>query len=131
MLLTITTTHAPATDLGYLLHKNPARPKTVVVTTPNVEYNVRFDTLPAGKFRHKDHRFEWTRQEFRQWAESVAARFGFGAAFAPVGPEDSEVGPPTQMAVFRFSPPISAAMMGTIDEATSGAAHDTPNRSRL
>src|SRR5689334_5645742 len=25
MLLTITTTHQPATDLGYLLHKNPAR----------------------------------------------------------------------------------------------------------
>src|SRR6476659_9411270 len=25
MLLTITTTHQPATDLGYLLHKNPER----------------------------------------------------------------------------------------------------------
>ena len=27
MLLTLTTTHRPATDLGYLLHKNPARPQ--------------------------------------------------------------------------------------------------------
>ena len=45
-----------------------ARPATVVVTTPNVEYNVRFETLPAGKFRHKDHRFEWTRQQFQEWA---------------------------------------------------------------
>jgi 3' terminal RNA ribose 2'-O-methyltransferase Hen1 len=28
MLLTITTTHRPATDLGFLLHKNPARPQS-------------------------------------------------------------------------------------------------------
>jgi 3' terminal RNA ribose 2'-O-methyltransferase Hen1 len=77
-----------------------ARPKTVVVTTPNVEYNVRFETLPAGRFRHKDHRFEWTRQEFQRWANAVAARFGYGVQFLPVGAEDPEVGPATQMAVF-------------------------------
>jgi len=77
-----------------------ARPKTAVVTTPNVEYNVRFPTLPAGKFRHKDHRFEWTREQFRSWAEAVAGRFGYAVRFLPVGPEDAEVGPPTQMAVF-------------------------------
>jgi 3' terminal RNA ribose 2'-O-methyltransferase Hen1 len=77
-----------------------ARPKTVVVTTPNVEYNVRFETLPAGNLRHKDHRFEWTRAQFRQWAESAARRFGYSARFLPVGPEDADVGPPTQMAVF-------------------------------
>src|SRR5262245_37942708 len=29
MLLTISTTHSPATDLGFLLHKNPARPQSV------------------------------------------------------------------------------------------------------
>jgi hypothetical protein len=28
MLLTISTTHKPASDLGYLLHKNPARIQT-------------------------------------------------------------------------------------------------------
>jgi 3' terminal RNA ribose 2'-O-methyltransferase Hen1 len=77
-----------------------ARPKTVVVTTPNVEYNVKFDTLPAGQLRHKDHRFEWTRQEFRGWAEDVARRFGYGVQFQPVGPEDPDLGAPTQMAVF-------------------------------
>ena len=77
-----------------------ARPKTVVVTTPNVEYNPRFETLPAGQFRHPDHRFEWTRAEFRSWAENVAARFGYAPRFLPIGPEDVEVGSPGQMAVF-------------------------------
>ncbi len=78
-----------------------ARPGTVIVTTPNVEYNVRFETLPAGQFRHKDHRFEWTRAEFRAWATRAAERFGYAVRFAAVGPEDPEVGPATQMAVFR------------------------------
>ncbi len=77
-----------------------AKPRTVIVTTPNVEYNVRFETLPADKFRHKDHRFEWTRAEFQEWANAVAQRFGYVVRFAPVGPVDSEVGSPTQMAVF-------------------------------
>lgn len=77
-----------------------ARPRTVVVTTPNVEYNVRWETLPAGHVRHGDHRFEWSRAEFRGWAEAVAARDGYHVAYLPVGPDDPEVGPPTQMAVF-------------------------------
>lgn len=79
-----------------------ARPKTVIVTTPNVEYNVRFETLPAGSFRHRDHRFEWTRSQFREWARQVAERFGYAIRFLPVGAEDAEVGPPTQMAVFEL-----------------------------
>jgi 3' terminal RNA ribose 2'-O-methyltransferase Hen1 len=77
-----------------------ARPKTVVLTTPNREYNVKWETLPAGQFRHPDHRFEWTRQEFQHWAEAVAGRFGYAVRFRPVGPEDDKLGPPTQMAVF-------------------------------
>ena len=77
-----------------------ARPKTIVVTTPNSEYNVRFETLPAGQFRHKDHRFEWSRQEFSSWAAGIAERFGYSVRFRPVGPEDSVVGAPTQMGVF-------------------------------
>jgi hypothetical protein len=81
-----------------------AHPGRVVLTTPNVEYNVRFRTLPAGQFRHKDHRFEWTRAEFRAWAEGVAGRFGYAVRFAPIGPDDAEVGPPTQMAVFTLKP---------------------------
>ena len=77
-----------------------ARPRTVAVTTPNAEYNPKFETLPAGQFRHKDHRFEWTRAEFQGWADSICARFGYGVRFLPLGPEDAEVGAPSQMAVF-------------------------------
>jgi 3' terminal RNA ribose 2'-O-methyltransferase Hen1 len=78
-----------------------ARPKMIVVTTPNVEYNVRFETLPAGKFRHKDHRFEWTRKQFQDWAARVADKFAYAVEFAPIGPVDAEVGSPTQMALFN------------------------------
>ncbi|MFF1739236.1 3' terminal RNA ribose 2'-O-methyltransferase Hen1 [Streptomyces mirabilis] len=80
-----------------------ARPRTVLVTTPNVEYNVRWETLPAGHSRHGDHRFEWTREEFRTWARQVAGRHGYDVEFTPVGPDDPEVGPPTQMAVFTLA----------------------------
>jgi 3' terminal RNA ribose 2'-O-methyltransferase Hen1 len=77
-----------------------AKPKSVVITTPNREYNVKWETLPPGKFRHRDHRFEWTRAEFRAWANGVSARFGYNVRFLPVGPEDSAVGSPTQMGFF-------------------------------
>src|SRR4051812_1226645 len=78
-----------------------AKPRTVVLTTPNREFNVTWETLPAGKFRHPDHRFEWTRQEFQSWASGIAARFGYDVRFLPVGTEDPEYGPPTQMGVFQ------------------------------
>jgi 3' terminal RNA ribose 2'-O-methyltransferase Hen1 len=77
-----------------------ARPATVVLTTPNVEYNVKWETLPAGKLRHKDHRFEWTRAEFQSWANGIGGQYGYKVRFLPVGPEDSAVGSPTQMGVF-------------------------------
>ena len=77
-----------------------ARPTHVVLTTPNAEYNTIFETLPAGEFRHGDHRFEWKRAEFEGWASGVAERFGYGVRFEPVGPVDMEKGAPTQMAVF-------------------------------
>jgi len=77
-----------------------ARPQHVIVTTPNAEYNVKFGTLAAGQFRHKDHRFEWTRDQFHQWSQGVASRFGYGVRFLPVGEEDAQVGAPTQMGVF-------------------------------
>lgn len=78
-----------------------ARPRTIVVTTPNREYNVLWETLPAGKFRHTDHRFEWTRSEFTEWAGGVADRFGYSVRFSPVGPEDEALGAPTQMGIFE------------------------------
>lgn len=78
-----------------------AKPQTVVLTTPNADYNVMWETLPAGDFRHADHRFEWTRQQFQSWASGIAERFGYSVRFAPVGTEDEVVGPPTQMGVFQ------------------------------
>jgi 3' terminal RNA ribose 2'-O-methyltransferase Hen1 len=75
-----------------------ARPRVVVVTTPNAEYNVRYDGL-AGP-RHPDHRFEWTRREFRAWAGQVATAYRYRIRYVPVGDDDPEVGPPTQMGVF-------------------------------
>ena len=78
-----------------------ARPKSVVVTTPNREYNVMWETLPAGQFRHSDHRFEWTRQEFRDWANRVGGQHGYTVRFIPVGLEDDEAGSPTQMGIFQ------------------------------
>ena len=77
-----------------------ARPGTVVITTPNVEYNVRFDNLPAGRLRHRDHRFEWSREEFERWASRVAEKHGYAVRFLPIGDVDPEVGAPTQMGVF-------------------------------
>ncbi|ARP72833.1 3' terminal RNA ribose 2'-O-methyltransferase Hen1 [Streptomyces pluripotens] len=91
----------PALEYAVFGH---ARPRTVLVTTPNVEYNIRWESLPAGHVRHGDHRFEWTREEFCSWARAVAERHGYDVAFVPVGPDDLEVGPPTQMAVFRTKP---------------------------
>ncbi|MGW7488952.1 3' terminal RNA ribose 2'-O-methyltransferase Hen1 [Streptomyces sp. NPDC054786] len=99
-----------------------ARPRTVVVTTPNVEYNVRWESLPAGHVRHADHRFEWTREEFRQWAREVAARHGYEVSFAPVGPDDPEVGPPTQLAHFRMTGEDSSSREGSSSRESSGAS---------
>ncbi len=79
-----------------------ARPTAVVVTTPNVEYNVKFENLPAGRLRRKDHRFEWTRAQFQAWANRVAERFSYSVQFLPVGSEDAGVGAPTQMGVFTL-----------------------------
>jgi 3' terminal RNA ribose 2'-O-methyltransferase Hen1 len=80
-----------------------AKPKTVVVTTPNAEYNVLFPTLPAGQMRHRDHRFEWTRAEFARWADGIAARFGYTVQMQAIGPEDAESGAPTQMGIFTLA----------------------------
>ena len=76
-----------------------AAPQTVLVTTPNVEYNVRYEAL--DDLRHEDHRFEWTRAQFTTWAERVAGRHGYSVEIRPVGDIDPEVGSPTQLALFR------------------------------
>src|SRR5947207_3490390 len=78
-----------------------ARPAAVVLTTPNAEYNVSWETLPAGRFRHRDHRFEWTREEFQRWGSAMGERFGYEVRFTPVGLADPVLGPPTQMGLFK------------------------------
>jgi 3' terminal RNA ribose 2'-O-methyltransferase Hen1 len=78
-----------------------ARPQTVVLTTPNREYNVKWENVGADNRRHPDHRFEWSRHEFAEWVNGVACRHGYSVRFIRVGPVDSEVGAPTQMGVFE------------------------------
>jgi 3' terminal RNA ribose 2'-O-methyltransferase Hen1 len=77
-----------------------ARPGAVVVTTPNAEYNALFSNLAAGALRHPDHRFEWTRAEFRAWADGIEERYGYRTVISGIGREDETLGAPTQMAVF-------------------------------
>jgi 3' terminal RNA ribose 2'-O-methyltransferase Hen1 len=91
-----------------------AAPPGVVVTTPNAEYNVRFGNLPGGAFRHRDHRFEWTRAEFAAWAGETAARYGYRVRVLPVGADDPAVGPPSQLAVFtKAASPSEPGIPGT------------------
>ncbi|GAB2546202.1 3' terminal RNA ribose 2'-O-methyltransferase Hen1 [Nocardia heshunensis] len=94
--------HVDAPRLAALEHAvfGSAAPGAVLVTTPNSEYNVRYETLHAGTFRHTDHRFEWSRAEFADWARRVGETYGYAVRFEPIGPEDAEVGASTQMAVF-------------------------------
>lgn len=78
-----------------------ARPKVVLVTTPNSEYNVLFENLEDGKMRHGDHRFEWTRAEFADWCERVADEHGYEVEIEGLGDFDPNHGSPSQLA--RFS----------------------------
>ncbi|MFJ3788156.1 3' terminal RNA ribose 2'-O-methyltransferase Hen1 [Kitasatospora sp. NPDC090091] len=105
-----------------------ARPSAVVVTTPNVEYNVRWESLPAGHVRHADHRFEWDRAQFRSWAERVAATYGYTAVIRPVGPEDAEVGAPTQLALFRIGTAPEPAPTPTADPTPTHDSTATDDR---
>ena len=77
-----------------------AKPGCVVITTPNAEYNQLFPSLPAGRFRHPDHRFEWSRKEFQDWGQAVASARGYEVDFGAIGEVDAKLGGPTQMAVF-------------------------------
>ena len=79
-----------------------AKPKTVVLTTPNAEYNVLYENMKEGSMRHADHRFEWTRKQFEEWAIEVAKRNNYKVCFLPIGEEDSKVGAPSQMAIFSY-----------------------------
>jgi hypothetical protein len=70
------------------------------VTTPNHEYNVHWAQLGADRMRHKDHRFEWTREECRKWAEQMANTYGYRFTFRGIGPEAADIGAPSHMVIF-------------------------------
>jgi hypothetical protein len=78
-----------------------AKPKTIIITTPNVEYNQLFESLAKGKFRHHDHRFEWSRNQFQNWANEAAKEFGYEVSFDQIGPYHEIFGAPTQVGVFK------------------------------
>jgi 3' terminal RNA ribose 2'-O-methyltransferase Hen1 len=80
-----------------------AKPRLVIITTPNLEYNANFPALPLGKLRHRDHRFEWTRAEFETWAAGIVDRYNYQVSFQPIGALDPRLGAPTQMAIFTAS----------------------------
>ena len=81
-----------------------AKPELVVITTPNREFNAKFEGMKPGEMRHADHRFEWSRAEFAAWAERVAAEFAYAVRIEALGEADAELGPPSQMAVFERRP---------------------------
>jgi 3' terminal RNA ribose 2'-O-methyltransferase Hen1 len=77
-----------------------AKPGTLVITTPNAEYNRLFEGYIEGQMRHSDHRFEWTRAEFEEWGNRVATKYDYTVLFKPVGEVDEKVGALSQMAIF-------------------------------
>lgn len=77
-----------------------AAPRTVIVTTPNKEYNENYQFLTPSELRHSDHRFEWTRDEFKSWTERICEKFGYSCVRSEIGDRDENFGCPTQMGVF-------------------------------
>ncbi|KAF8986219.1 Small RNA 2'-O-methyltransferase [Entomortierella lignicola] len=85
------------------------RPKLVIVSTPNAEFNIYFPQLnygtPESIFRNDDHRFEWTRQEFEDWCRSAAEEYGYTVSFTGVGMlahSDPAVGFCSQFAILKM-----------------------------
>ncbi|MDR0441112.1 MAG: 3' terminal RNA ribose 2'-O-methyltransferase Hen1, partial [Candidatus Accumulibacter sp.] len=74
-----------------------ARPRNVILTTPNREYNEKYG---IDGLRHDDHRFEWTRDEFRQWGARVGNEHRYAVRFTEIGEIDEKLGAATQMAHF-------------------------------
>ncbi|RKP34299.1 hypothetical protein BJ085DRAFT_11524, partial [Dimargaris cristalligena] len=65
------------------------RPRRFIVTTPNAEYNVYYPDLqygtPGARFRHWDHKFEWTRAEFQDWCADAAKQYRYTVEYYGVG----------------------------------------------
>lgn len=79
-------------------------PQLVIVTTPNSDFNEVFN-LPPGKFRHWDHKFEWSRKEFQLWCDKIVCEFinyEYRIEGICEGPEETKhLGCVSQMAIFE------------------------------
>lgn len=73
----------------------------VIITTPNSEYNQRFGLTPE-QVRHSDHRFEWSREQFKQWAQTITSEYDYKVTISGIGETDPVLGEPTQMAIFTL-----------------------------
>jgi 3' terminal RNA ribose 2'-O-methyltransferase Hen1 len=95
--------HLDATRLGVFEHVlfGYIAPRSIVLTTPNRDYNVLYENMSEGALRHHDHRFEWTRREFKAWAEAMSAKYGYQVTIDGIGTEHEDYGAPTQMGVFE------------------------------
>jgi 3' terminal RNA ribose 2'-O-methyltransferase Hen1 len=104
-LLVETIEHIPPQRLSLVEHAVFAwsRPQTVVITTPNQEYNV-LHGMPPGAMRHPGHCFEWNRRKFRKWATGLAVRNGYSVVFDAIGAADPLLGSSTQLALFGRKP---------------------------
>jgi 3' terminal RNA ribose 2'-O-methyltransferase Hen1 len=103
--------HLPIADLNRLERALFAdmRPGHVIVTTPNAEFNPVLG-VPARRFRHPGHHFEWDRARFARWADGIAARHGYAVTCHAIGDAHPTLGGASQMAVFRS--PSDASMAG-------------------
>ena len=75
------------------------RPKALIITTPNKEYNAVYEL--NEHFRHSDHRFEWTRKEFRDWCTKNVTNHPYELLFDQIGESHEQYGAPTQMCIFK------------------------------
>ncbi len=101
IIMTETIEHIMPTDLSRVeqnVFGNMA-PKRLVMTTPNAEFNIVYG-LAAGQYRDPDHKFEWSRQKFKQWSQGVASRHGYQVSFTGIGDYEPGLGHPTQVAIF-------------------------------
>jgi 3' terminal RNA ribose 2'-O-methyltransferase Hen1 len=102
-LLVETIEHIDPRDLAQVERAIFARmhPRTVIITTPNAEYNPLLE-VPPNRLRHPDHRFEWDRARFQRWARGVAQRHLYRVRHRDVGGVHPIYGGATQIALFQL-----------------------------
>lgn len=74
------------------------QPRVLIITTPNREYNQVYDM--GEEYRHPDHRFEWTREEFNEWCKKQNNAGYYDLTFDGIGEEHELFGFSTQMCLF-------------------------------